>query len=44
MAQEKAWFMVGEEKGEEDKAREMRAETREPWQGACSMPQGQTPL
>lgn len=28
--QEKAWFTVGEEKGEEDKAGEMRAQTMSP--------------
>lgn len=28
--QEKAWFTVGEEKGDEDKAGEMRAQTHEP--------------
>lgn len=30
LVQEKAWFMVGEEKGVEDKAGEMRAQPREP--------------
>ena len=30
LVQEKAWFTVGEEKGDEDKAGEMRAQTHEP--------------
>ena len=30
LVQEKAWFTVGEEKGDEDKAGEMRVQTHEP--------------